>query len=67
LEILREQGHDLSQTNEPLQYSRHRASFTPPETPADFWELDFIDEKRQREKEEAEQASASMERNKGKI
>ena len=38
-----------------LQHSRHRARFTPPETPVDFWELDFIDEKRERERLAEEQ------------
>jgi hypothetical protein len=62
-EALRKGGHEFSQpmggadcdgssNNNPyLQHSRHRARFTPPETPADFWELDFIDEKLQAEKE----------------
>lgn len=61
-EALRKGGHEFSQpmgadcdgssNNDPyLQHSRHRARFTPPETPADFWELDFIDEKLQAEKE----------------
>jgi hypothetical protein len=62
-EALRKGGHEFSQpmggvdcngssNNNPyLQHSRHRARFTPPETPVDFWELDFIDEKLQAEKE----------------
>jgi hypothetical protein len=43
---LRRSGHEFSQDFGEMEHSRHRARFTPPETPADFWEIDFIDEKR---------------------
>jgi DNA repair protein endonuclease SAE2/CtIP C-terminus len=32
--------------NQKYFFSRHRSRFTPPETPDDFWSLDFADEKR---------------------
>ena len=41
--MLKETGHDLSQ--DLMQNSRHRARFKPSETPVDFWEMDFIDER----------------------
>lgn len=53
-DALRKSGHEFSQSEPPnqyLQHSRHRARFTPPETPVDFWEIDFIDEKLKAEKE----------------
>jgi hypothetical protein len=34
---------------DPSEYCRHRARHPPPETPPDFWEVDFIDEVRARE------------------
>ena len=46
-EVLRRSGDNLVNSQNTIQFSRHRARFTPPETPADFWELDFIDERRQ--------------------
>jgi hypothetical protein len=42
-DTLKDTGHEFSQ--DPLQFSRHRSRFEPTETPVDFWELDFIDER----------------------
>jgi hypothetical protein len=44
-------NNNNNNNNSYLQNSRHRARFTPPETPVDFWEIDFIDEQIQAEKE----------------
>jgi hypothetical protein len=42
-----------------LQHSRHRAQFSPSETPQDFWVVDFIDEiEKEREAEQAAAASS---------
>ena len=46
-DFLHRSGHDFSQDVGLMEYSRHRAQFTPPETPADFWEIDFTDEKKE--------------------
>ena len=51
-DVLRRTGDHLVNSQSTLQFSRHRTRFTPPETPADFWELEFIDEKRKREQQE---------------
>lgn len=57
LQILRETGHDLSQ--DPMEaFGRHRAQYAPPETPADFWELDFIDERKEEQQKQQETSSA---------
>lgn len=55
---LKATGHDVaySQGQGAVQYSRHRARHSPSETPVDFWELDFIDERDARLKEERKQA-----------
>eukprot|EP00977_Amphora_coffeiformis_P020625 scaffold8374_cov175-Amphora_coffeaeformis.AAC.64 len=45
-ECMRRNGHEFSQDVGLMEHSRHRARFAPSETPADFWELDFLDEKR---------------------
>lgn len=46
-EALRATGHDIDQLKpqQQLQFSRHRAKHRPTETPVDFWELDFADER----------------------
>jgi DNA repair protein endonuclease SAE2/CtIP C-terminus len=49
-EYLRKTGHEFEKFDAPIDYSRHRSRFTPPETPDDFWEIDFIDEKRAADK-----------------
>jgi hypothetical protein len=37
--------NDCTTTTKPIEFGRHRARYVPTETPTDFWELDFIDEK----------------------
>jgi hypothetical protein len=55
-QMLKETGHEFSQ--DPLENSRHRSRFQPSETPVDFWELDFIDERDAARKKEAEKQEA---------
>jgi DNA repair protein endonuclease SAE2/CtIP C-terminus len=48
---LRKTGHDVAEFNDSSndaavqQFGRHKARFANSETPVDFWELDFIDER----------------------
>ena len=57
-QMLKDTGHEFSQ--EPLQqFGRHRARFAPSETPADFWELDFIDELNAEREKRANQSNKS--------
>jgi hypothetical protein len=48
---LRKTGHDVAEFNDTSndtavqQFGRHKARFVDTETPVDFWELDFIDER----------------------
>ena len=54
-QTLKVTGHEFSQ--DPIHFSRHRSRFAPSETPVDFWELDFIDERdaeRQRRQSEGQ-------------
>lgn len=48
-------GNAVFQRKQFEDNSRHRAQFTPDNTPPDFWELSFIDEKRDREQKEREE------------
>lgn len=45
-QMLKDTGHDFSQ--DPIKNSRHRSRFPDPETPIDFWEMSFIDEREKR-------------------
>lgn len=49
-DCMRRNGHFFSQDIGLMEHGRHRAQFAPTETPADFWEVDFLDEKRGAEK-----------------
>ncbi len=49
---LKNTGHEFSQ--DPLSFSRHRSRFQPHESPVDFWEMSFVDERKARQAEEAE-------------
>jgi hypothetical protein len=42
-ECIHRNGHEFSQN--PVEHTRHRAQYAPPETPENFWEMDFVDEK----------------------
>ena len=55
-----------SQSMDIRQYCRHRSRYgPPPETPEDFWELDFADELKERRKADAEAALAAAKRKLG--
>lgn len=45
-DFMRKTGNLSSQDGFLMEHSRHRAQFTPPETPAGFWEIEFADEQR---------------------
>ena len=45
-DCMRRAGHEFSHEMVTMEHSRHRARFAPPETPDDFWDIDFTDEKR---------------------
>ncbi|KAL7557406.1 hypothetical protein ACA910_009111 [Epithemia clementina (nom. ined.)] len=51
-DVLRRSGDHLVNSQSTVQFSRHRTRFTPPETPEDFWEIDFIDEKRKKQQQQ---------------
>jgi hypothetical protein len=44
-EVLRKTGHEVDFSQGIMQHGRHRNRYRPPDTPEDFWELDFLDEK----------------------
>lgn len=50
---LKKTGHEFSQ--DPVAFSRHRSRFRPPETPEDFWEMSFVDERKARQLREADE------------
>ena len=43
--IMEEDKDGVYNRHETMCASRHRHRFTPPDTPPDFWELSFIDER----------------------
>jgi hypothetical protein len=46
------EGNTVFERKQFQDLSRHRAAFSPENTPPDFWELSFVDERRQREEQE---------------
>jgi hypothetical protein len=54
--VLHGDGAKYYDRDELLRCSRHRALHTPPQTPEDYWELSFMDEKRERLQNEAAEA-----------
>ncbi|GAX21035.1 hypothetical protein FisN_1Lh293 [Fistulifera solaris] len=56
---LKNTGHDFSQ--DPLSFSRHRSRFQPHESPVDFWEMSFVDERKARQAEEVERQAREQE------
>ncbi|GAX12360.1 hypothetical protein FisN_1Hh293 [Fistulifera solaris] len=56
---LKNTGHEFSQ--DPLSFSRHRSRFQPHESPVDFWEMSFVDERKARQAEEAERKAREAE------
>lgn len=51
--VLHGDGAKYYDRDELLRCSRHRALHTPPQTPEDYWELSFMDEKKERLQNEA--------------
>ena len=56
---LKRTGHEFSQ--DPLAFSRHRSRFQPHESPVDFWEMSFVDERKARQADEAERKAREVE------
>lgn len=54
--VLHGDGAKYFDRDELLRCSRHRALHTPPQTPEDYWELSFIDEKKERLLQEASES-----------
>jgi len=57
--VLHGDGATCYNRDELLRCSRHRARNTPPQTPEDFWELSFIDEKKERQRQQASKTELS--------
>lgn len=61
--ILEEDKEGVYSRHELMCASRHRHRFTPPDTPADFWELSFVDERNARQQQQQQQRQESSEEN----
>lgn len=61
--IMEQDKHGVYNRHELMCASRHRHRFTPPETPEDFWELSFIDERDARLKRQKEEAAKKRKNN----
>lgn len=58
--VLHGDGANYYNRDELLRCSRHRARQTPPQTPEDFWDLSFRDEKLERQKQESTKTKFSF-------
>ena len=58
--VLRGDGANHYNRDELLRCSRHRARQTPPQTPEDFWDLSFRDEKLERKEQESSKTKFSF-------
>ncbi len=53
--IMEEDKEGVYNRHELMCASRHRHRFTPPDTPPDFWELSFVDERDARQQQQQQQ------------
>ncbi len=58
--VLHGDGANHYNRDELLRCSRHRARQTPPQTPEDFWDLSFMDEKLERKEKESTKTKFSF-------